>query len=106
MQNQMLHVPINGGALQLILFRGCNPQLAGLNDRDALTRGSVDAVPHLDTRGRGELIGLLLLGKRLDVAPFIRCVIDDPRLLCRILLEGQGGNGSHSLIGLLVLRDA
>jgi hypothetical protein len=66
----------------------------------------VDTVPYLNPSRRGELVGLLLLGKRLDVAPVFRRVIDDPRLLRREFLEGEGGRGDCAFVGLLVLRDA
>ena len=61
----MLLVAVDRRALELVFLSGGEPKLASLGDRDALAGGCVDAVPYLDARGGGELVGLFFLAKVL-----------------------------------------
>lgn len=44
----MLLIAIDRGALELVLFRAGDPELAGIGDGDALAGRGMDALPYLN----------------------------------------------------------
>jgi hypothetical protein len=103
MQIQVLLIPLDGRALELVLLRRCDPQLAGGRDCDALAIGGVDAVSDLDFRGSCEGLRRLLPRESLEVALAVLIdIVDHPSFL-RLALPRHPDALANGHAGLRVI---
>jgi hypothetical protein len=80
-QTQVLAIGFDRSALQLVTLASLYPQLPGVGDGRAFARRDVDTLANVDLHERLARVGVLLAGKRLDVAGALDTVVNDPRFL-------------------------